>query len=80
MSTVYISPDQTLDCSGLACPMPILKTKKAMDGLQAGQILKMIATDPGSVSDIEAFARKTGHRLIEVERMDNKYIFFIQKA
>jgi tRNA 2-thiouridine synthesizing protein A len=81
MSTVYIAPDQTLDCSGLACPMPILKTKKALDALQAGQILKMIATDPGSVSDMEAFARKTGNHLIEVERDDNnKYIFYIRKS
>ena len=47
--------DQTLDDSGLACPMPILKTKKAIDGMQVGQVLKMIATDPGSVRDIDAW-------------------------
>ena len=49
-----VKADQTLDCSGLACPMPILKTKKAVDGMQIGQVLEMIATDPGSTSDIEA--------------------------
>ena len=47
--------DQELDCSGLACPMPILKTKKAVDSLQLGQVLKMIATDPGSLPDIQAW-------------------------
>ena len=80
MSTVYIDADQTLDCSGLACPMPILKTRKAIDGLQPGQVLKMVATDPGSVKDMEAFTRKTGHRLIESEQANSKYIFYIQKA
>lgn len=51
-----ITPDQTLDCSGMSCPMPILKTKKAVDSLQLGQVLKMIATDPGSTSDMEALS------------------------
>ncbi len=80
MSTITTVPDQVLDCTGLACPMPILKTKKAIDGLQAGQVLKLIATDPGSVSDVAAFTRKTGHTLIGSEQEGGKYIFFIQKA
>lgn len=80
MPDISIAANQTLDCSGLACPMPILKTKKAIDALQSGQVLKMLATDPGSVSDIEAFTRKTGHRLIESERANGKFIFYIQKA
>ena len=63
-----IKPDQTLDNSGLACPMPILKTKKAVDALQIGQVLKMIATDPGSVSDMKAWTGKTGHELVAHER------------
>jgi len=49
-----IIPHQTLDASGLACPMPIIKTKKAIDGMAAGEILKMISTDTGSVSDVKA--------------------------
>jgi tRNA 2-thiouridine synthesizing protein A len=72
--------DQELDCSGLACPMPILKTKKAVDGLQVGQVLKMIATDPGSVSDVEAWTAKTGHTLLGHEKEGDKLIFFIKKA
>jgi tRNA 2-thiouridine synthesizing protein A len=72
--------DQTLDCSGLACPMPILKTKKAVDGLQLGQVLKMIATDPGSISDMEAWTHKTGHELVSSEQAGGSYIFYIKKT
>ena len=75
-----VNPDQTLDCSGLACPMPILKTKKAVDALQIGQVLKMIATDPGSTSDMEAWTKKTGHELVESEQEGDKYIFFIRRT
>lgn len=71
--------DQTLDCSGLACPMPILKTKKAVDGLQIGQVLQMIATDPGSTSDMDAWTQKTGHQLVGSEQAGGKYIFYIKK-
>jgi tRNA 2-thiouridine synthesizing protein A len=75
-----ITPDQTLDCSGLACPMPILKTKKAVDSLQMGQILKMIATDPGSTSDMEAWTQKTGHELVGSEKEGDKFIFYIRRT
>jgi tRNA 2-thiouridine synthesizing protein A len=75
-----VTPDQTLDCSGLACPMPILKTKKAIDGLQIGQVLKMIATDPGSTSDMEAWTQKTGHQLVGSEQEAGKFIFYIRKT
>jgi tRNA 2-thiouridine synthesizing protein A len=64
----------------MSCPLPILKTKKAIDGLEAGQILKMIATDPGSKSDMEAWTRKTGNTLLEYQQEGNLHIFFIQKA
>ncbi len=75
-----ITPDQTLDASGLACPMPIIKTKKAVDALQVGQVLKLIATDPGSVSDVSAWTGKTGHELLGHEEIDGKHIFYIKKA
>jgi len=75
-----VTPDQTLDCSGLACPMPILKTKKAVDSLQIGQVLKMIATDPGSTSDIDAWTEKTGHQLVASEKEGDKFIFFIKRT
>lgn len=79
MSTSLVA-NQVLDCSGLACPMPILKTKKAVDALTTGQVLKLIATDPGSVSDIDAWTRKTGHHLLGSEREGGKYIFYIEKV
>jgi tRNA 2-thiouridine synthesizing protein A len=74
-----VAADQVLDCSGLACPMPILKTKKAVDALQMGQVLKMIATDPGSVSDMEAWTKKTGHELVESEQAGETYTFYIRR-
>ena len=71
--------DQELDCSGMSCPMPILKTKKAVDALQAGQVLKMVATDPGSVPDMEAWTSKTGHELLGHEKDGDKFLFYIKK-
>ena len=80
MSTsIPVAANQVLDCSGLACPMPILKTRKAVDALAEGQVLKLIATDPGSVSDIDAWTRKTGHLLLASERENGRYIFYIKK-
>ena len=71
--------DETLDCSGLSCPMPILKTKKAMDKLQSGQVLKMIATDPGSLPDVEAWTSKTGNELLGHEEDNGTFTFYIKK-
>lgn len=74
-----VSVDQRLDCKGLNCPLPILKTKKALDGMTAGQVLEMTATDPGSKPDMEAFARRTGHELIEAKEEGGAFIFYIRK-
>jgi tRNA 2-thiouridine synthesizing protein A len=71
--------EQELDCTGMACPMPILKTKKAMDALQTGQVLRMISTDPGSVPDVEAWTSKTGHELLKHEKEGEKFIFYIKR-
>lgn len=75
-----VEPNETLDCSGLSCPMPILKTKKVISALQPGQVLKMIATDPGSKPDVEAWARSTGNELLEYQQDGDKHIFFIKKV
>jgi len=72
--------DQELDCSGLSCPMPILKTKKKLDELNSGQVLKMIATDAGSVPDVNAFTAKTGHQLLGHEEADGTFTFYIKKS
>ncbi len=74
-----IKEDQLLDCSGMLCPMPIVKTSKAMKELQAGQVLKMIATDAGSPPDIEAWSRQTGNDLLRSTTEDGKYVFFLKK-
>ncbi len=72
--------DQELDASGLNCPLPILRAKKALAGLQSGQILHVIATDPGSVKDFDAFAKQTGNELMESKEEGGKFHFLIKKA
>ena len=74
-----IKEDQVLDCTGLLCPMPIVKTSKVMKELQAGQVLKMIATDAGSPPDIEAWSRQTGNELLRSTIEDGKFVFFLKK-
>jgi len=75
-----IAPNQILDASGLACPMPIIKTKKAIDGMKIGETLKLISTDPGSVPDVAAWTAKTGHELLGHEEVDGKHIFYLKKT
>jgi len=74
-----IKEDQLLDCSGALCPVPIVKTSKAMKELQAGQVLKMIATDAGSPPDIEAWCRQTGNELLRSMTENGKFVFFLKK-
>lgn len=75
-----ITPDQTVDASDLACPMPIIKTKKALEGMKVGEVLKMISTDAGSISDVKAWTAKTGHELIGHEALGDQYVFYIRKT
>ena len=72
--------DQTLDCSGLLCPMPIVKTSKTIKGLQIGEILQMTSTDAGSMPDIKAWARQTGHELLSAVDEGGKYQFVVKKT
>jgi len=72
--------DQELDCKGLNCPLPILKTKKQVDTMDVGQVLKMEATDPGSINDMNAWSRRTGHELLSHSLDDGIYTFFIKKS
>ncbi len=69
---------QTLDTSGLNCPLPILKTKKALKGMAAGETLELLATDPGSVADIAAFCNQTGNDLVESGEEAGTYRFVIK--
>ena len=72
--------DSLMDCSGMNCPLPVLKTKKAIDDMNSGEILKMISTDPGSINDVNAFTKRTGHELLESIAEDGDYTFFIRKS
>jgi tRNA 2-thiouridine synthesizing protein A len=72
--------DKEFDASGLACPLPIVKTKKALNDMTSGQVLRVVATDPGSVCDMAAFAEQTGNQLLEQSTQDKKYVFFLKKA
>ena len=71
--------DQTLDASGLNCPLPILKTKKALNKMDAGQVLEVISTDAGSVKDLGAFCNQTGNKLVSTIEDGGKYVFTIEK-
>jgi tRNA 2-thiouridine synthesizing protein A len=72
--------DKEFDASGLACPMPIVKTKKSLADMASGQVLKVLATDPGSVCDMAAFAEQTGNALLQQNEEGGKYVFFLRKA
>jgi tRNA 2-thiouridine synthesizing protein A len=72
--------DKEFDASGLACPMPIVKTKKSLAGMASGQVLRVIATDPGSVCDMASFAEQTGNQLLGSTTEGGKYVFLLKKA
>ena len=71
--------NKELDARGLNCPLPILKTKKALGELSSGQVLKVISTDAGSVKDMEAFAKQTGNELLSSMPEGKEYVFFLKK-
>ena len=71
--------DQTLNAEGLNCPLPIIKAKKALKGLEAGKVLEVRSTDPGSVADFAAFCNQTGNELLSSNTEGNIYLFEIKK-
>jgi tRNA 2-thiouridine synthesizing protein A len=74
-----IKPDQTLDARGLTCPMPVLKTKKAIESLKSGQILEVLGTDPGTRNDMPGWANRTGNTYLG-EKEDQGFIrFYVKK-
>lgn len=68
-----------IDTRGLNCPLPILRAKKALTELVSGQVLKITSTDPGSVRDFAAFAKQTGHNLVESGEENKEFLFFLKK-
>ena len=71
--------DKEIDTCGLNCPLPILRTKKALSDVQSGQVLKIVATDPGAVKDFETFAKQTGHALLSHAEAGGEFTFFMKK-
>lgn len=72
--------DRELDASGLNCPLPILRAKKTLADMESGQVLHIIATDPGSVKDFEAFAKQTGNELLSSGEEGGKFSFMMKKS
>ncbi len=69
-----------LDCKGLLCPMPVVKTKKAIQAIEVGQVLEMISTDPGAMPDMHAWAKQTRHELLDAREEGGKFRFIIKKT
>lgn len=71
--------DKELDARGLNCPLPILKAKKTLSDMTSGQILRIVATDPGSVKDFQAFCKQTGNELLAQTEASNEFTFFLKR-
>jgi TusA-related sulfurtransferase len=74
-----MNAQKEIDTRGLTCPLPILKAKKALADMQSGDVLKVVATDPSSTRDFQAFARQTGNELIEQQQVETEYIHFLRR-
>ena len=71
--------DKELDARGLKCPLPILRAKKALTDMASGQVLKIVATDPGSVKDFQAFCKQTGNELLQHAEVNKEFTFFMKR-
>lgn len=74
-----MNADKELDTRGLNCPLPILKAKKALAEMESGQLLKVVATDPGSMRDFQAFARQTGNELVEQSKSGDEFVHLLKR-
>jgi len=72
--------DQVLDCTGLNCPLPVVKTAQAMKGLEPGQVLELLATDPGVEPDMKAWTNRTGNELVKLERVGDVFHVLLRKV
>ena len=77
---VELKADMVLDCTGLLCPVPVVKTAKAIKQIEVGQILQMIATDPGAPPDMQAWTRQTGHEMVDSGEENGKFIFYFRRT
>ena len=71
--------DREVDARGLNCPLPILRTKKTLNAMTSGQVVRILATDPASVRDFEAFARQTGNQLVQQTEQDGAFVFLLRR-
>ena len=76
---ITVEFNKELDARGLSCPLPILKTKKMLNELASGEVLKVVATDPGSQKDMEAFANQTGNPLLSSATQGKDFVFYLRK-
>ncbi len=79
MNEIAIVPDHTLDVKGLACPMPIIKLSKLVKSIEIGQIVEVLATDPGSIPDIAAWSNQTGNEILKQEKDGKVFVFYVKK-
>ena len=75
-----LTPEKTLDAQGMKCPMPVVKTSQEMKSISVGGILEVLATDPGSMADIQAWAKSSGNELLKMEREDGLFKFLIRRV
>jgi tRNA 2-thiouridine synthesizing protein A len=80
MEVLMLQVDLEVDARGLNCPLPILRAKKGINTLNTGQVLQIIATDPGSVKDLEAFCKQTGNQMLESSQQNGEYHFKLRKG
>lgn len=72
--------DQVLDCKGMQCPLPVIKTAQAIKTLEPGQVLELLATDPGVEPDMKAWSTRTGNELLKIEKTDDVFHVFLRRA
>jgi tRNA 2-thiouridine synthesizing protein A len=75
-----VTPDKKIDCVGLFCPIPILKTREALKPMRVGEVLEMISDDPASEADMKSWSTRTGHELLEVARNGSVFRFVVRKT
>ena len=75
-----VTPDKTLDARGLKCPMPVVKTSQEIKSMPVGSVLQVLATDPGSMADIQAWAKSTGNELVKMEKVEKEFHFLIRRV
>ncbi|MBI5500096.1 MAG: sulfurtransferase TusA family protein [Deltaproteobacteria bacterium] len=80
MAEEPIASDLTLDCRKMLCPMPVYKASQALARMTSGQVLRLLCTDPGSLRDFPAFARQTGHELLDTRLEDGVHVFYVRKS